>query len=72
MSRGVRFQGVPKAPQEAAEARERQIAHQEAILAYNKAQAALREAQNLVAHLEAEVARTLATCQSFMPPRSQS
>jgi hypothetical protein len=72
MSRGARFQGVPKAPQAAPEIAERMFAHQEAIAAYNKAQRALNEAQNLVAYLEAEVERTLAACQSFMPPKEPS
>jgi cell fate (sporulation/competence/biofilm development) regulator YlbF (YheA/YmcA/DUF963 family) len=61
--------------QEAYQARmaaERREAHNEAIAAYNKAQRALQDAQNLVAYLEAEVERTMAVCVSFMPPKDPS
>jgi hypothetical protein len=53
-------------------AADRRVAHDQAIGAYNAAQHALRQAEDLVRHLEAEVERTLAACQSFMPPKDES
>lgn len=68
MTRGARFEGVPATPKPATIAAERQQAHQVAIDAYNKAQAALNDAANLVTYLTDEVRRTFEVCQSFMPP----
>jgi hypothetical protein len=47
-------------------------AHQEAIDAYNRAVAALNNAERLVSHLQFEVDRTLAVCRSFMSPKGES